>query len=123
MEVFRIAREAYSKNLQASGRSARWNIDDQFVIYTGSSRSLSSLELVVHQNAVSPAFKYKVMVISVADEDNLYTQVMQADLPKSWRGLDAYPDTQLLGGSWYQQKSSLILKVPSAIIPKEYNYL
>ncbi len=123
MEVFRITKEAYSKKLKSSGRAARWNFDDQFVIYTGSSRSLSSLELVVHQNAISPAFKYKVMVISIADEENLFTQALQADLTKSWRSMTAYPETQLIGGRWYQQKVSLVLKVPSAIIPKEYNYL
>lgn len=123
MEVFRIAKEAFSKKLSASGRSARWNHEDQFVIYTGNSRSLSSLELVVHQNAVSPAFKYKVIVISVADEEDLFTQALQSDLPKNWRSIDAYPQTQSLGSKWYQQKGSLILKVPSAIIPKEYNYL
>ncbi len=123
MEVFRISKEAFSKKLSASGRANRWNLDDQFMIYAGSSRSLSTLELIVHENAVSPAFTYKVMVISIADEDNLYEQVHQADLPKNWRSMDAYPNLQQLGSDWYQNKRSLVLKVPSAIIPKEYNYI
>ncbi|HVW98103.1 MAG TPA: RES family NAD+ phosphorylase [Mucilaginibacter sp.] len=123
MEVFRIVRDTFSKRLEASGRAGRWNFDDQFVIYTGSSRSLSSLELVVHQSSVSPAFKYKVVVISVADEEELVSQVLQSSLSKGWRSMTAYPETQMLGGRWYQQRSSLILKVPSAIVPKEYNYL
>jgi len=123
MEVFRIAKESFAKKLIASGRANRWNLDDQFIIYTGSSRSLSSLELIIHENSVSPSFKYKVMIISIADEENLFHQVLQSDLPKSWRNLIAYPDLQHIGSEWYLKNKSLILKVPSAVIPKEYNYL
>ena len=123
MEVFRIAKEAFSKELTASGRANRWNIDDQFMIYTGSSRSLSTLELIVHKNSVQPAIKYKMMIISIADEEDLYTQILQENLSKSWRSMVAYPELQHLGGEWYQKQTSLILKVPSAVIPKEYNYI
>ena len=123
MEVFRIARESLSKRVTASGRANRWNFDDQFVVYTGSSRSLSTLELIVHQNAISPAFKYKVMIISIADEENLFTHLLQTDLPKNWRGMIAYPELQQMGGNWYHNNQSLILRVPSAVIPKEYNYI
>jgi RES domain-containing protein len=123
MEVFRIVRETFSRELLASGRANRWNRDDQFIIYTGGSRSLSSLELIVHRNSISPVFKYKVMIISIADEESLYSDVLQADLPKDWRGMNSYPDLQQLGDGWYQSNKSLILKVPSAVIPKEYNFL
>ncbi|MFI5161605.1 MAG: RES family NAD+ phosphorylase [Sphingobacteriales bacterium] len=123
MEVFRIAKESFSKELTASGRANRWNIDDQYMIYTGNSRSLSTLELIVHKNAVTPAFKYKVMIISIADEERLFTHLLQTDLPRNWRSMIAYPGLQKLGGDWYQSNRSLILKVPSAIIPKEHNFI
>jgi len=123
MEVFKIAKESFSHKLIASGRAHRWNLDDQFVIYTGSSRSLSSLELIVNENSISPAFKYRVMIISIADEEGVYTQALQTNLPKAWRSLDAYPELQHKGSKWYQRKQSLVLKVPSAVIPKEYNYI
>jgi RES domain-containing protein len=123
MEVFRIARESFSKKLVASGRANRWNLDDQFMIYAGSSRSLSTLELIVHTNAVNPAFKYKMMIISIADDESLFTHLQQSDLPKSWRSMVAYPELQQLGSAWYQSNQSLVLKVPSAVIPKEYNYI
>lgn len=123
MEVFRIAKEAFSKKLTASGKANRWNFDDQFMIYTGSTRSLSSIELIVHVNAISPAFKYKVMVISIADEENLFTHLLQTNLPKEWRSMAAYPTLQQSGSEWYQNNRSLVLKVPSAVIPKEYNFI
>jgi len=123
MEVYKIAREIYADKLVASGRAHRWNLDDQFVIYTGSTRSLSTLELIVNQNSVSSAIRYKVMVISIADEDRLFTHILQKDLPKSWRSIDAYPELQQIGSDWYKNKLSLILKVPSAVMPVEYNYI
>jgi len=123
MEVYRIAREKFSKKLVAAGRTNRWNLDDEFVIYTGSSRSLSSLELIAHQNAVLPSLKYKVMIISIADEQKLFSEISINSLPVKWRGMDAYPELQQLGSDWYQSNKSLILKVPSAVIPMEYNYI
>ncbi|HEX3385577.1 MAG TPA: RES family NAD+ phosphorylase [Mucilaginibacter sp.] len=123
MEVFRIAKESFSKQLFASGSANRWNFDDQFVIYAGGSRSLSTLELIVHKGSLSPMAKYKVMVISIADDEYLYEQVQQADLPANWRSMLAYPELQKLGGNWYQTNRSLVLKVPSAVVPKEYNYV
>lgn len=123
MEVFRITKESFSKELTASGRANRWNIDDQYMIYTGSSRSLSTLELIVHRNVVSPAFKYKVMIISIADDENLFTSILQTDLSDNWRSMISYPELQKLGSEWYRSNRSLVLKVPSAVIPKEYNYI
>lgn len=45
MEAFRISSEEYSKAPSASGKSSRWNKDNEYVIYTGESRALSTLEM------------------------------------------------------------------------------
>lgn len=123
MEVFRISKELYSTKLSSSGSANRWNFDREYVIYTGSSRSLSTLELIVHSGAVKPKLPYKVMVISLADYDELYKQITLKELPKNWRDLSAYSDLQKIGSHWYSSQESLILKVPSAVIPMEYNYI
>lgn len=123
MELFRISKEAYADTLTSSGSANRWNTRGQFVLYTGSSRSLSSLELIVHKGAVTPGFQYKVMVISVADDDELFTHVRMRDLPANWRTLAAYPYLQQIGADWYNRRESLVLRIPSAVIPLEYNYL
>lgn len=123
MEVFRISREKFSHKIIASGKSNRWNLDDQFVVYSSGSRSLCSLELVVHRVSITPAHKYKVMVISIADHEELYTTILQRDLPKNWRSTAGYSDLQKLGSKWYRDNQSLVLKVPSAVIPEEYNFL
>lgn len=123
MEVFRISAEKYSSKLSSSGSANRWNEDGQFVIYTGSSRSLSSLELVVHRSSIKPKIKYKVMIIHIPDKESLFKQILIKELPSNWRSIAAYPNLQKLGSKWYKSKESLILKIPSAIIPQEYNYI
>ncbi|MBZ9729399.1 RES family NAD+ phosphorylase [Salegentibacter sp. JZCK2] len=123
MEVFRISHINYSKKLSCSGSANRWNFDGEYVIYTGSSRSLSTLELVVHRNSVQSLPNYEVMIISIADIEELYEQIPIKKLPKNWRKLEAYYKLQNIGSKWYKEQRSLVLKVPSAVIPKEYNYI
>lgn len=123
MEVFRIAKEIYSRTLMSSGSANRWNIKGQHVLYTGSSRSLSSLELIVHKGAVAPLEEYRVMVISIADDDYLFKQIQIKDLPPNWRTFAAYSKLQKIGSDWIVSQETLVLKVPSAVIPYEYNYI
>jgi RES domain-containing protein len=123
MEVFRIAQEIFASELLASGSANRWNLKGQQVIYTGSSRSLSTLELIVHQGIVVPAERYRVMVISIADDDYLQKQMHIKDLPPDWRRFSAYSRLQKLGSEWISRQESLVLKVPSAVVPYEYNFI
>ncbi|WP_291116833.1 RES family NAD+ phosphorylase [Empedobacter sp. UBA7248] len=123
MLVFNIRKARYSKSLQASGVANRWNKNDEFVIYTGSSRALSTLELVVHRSSISIDNSYKLLVIEIdCEEDEIY-EIKKPKLPKNWQSVEAYPELQEIGSAWYQDFKYLVMKVPSSIIPKEYNYL
>lgn len=122
MEVFRISSEKYAGVLTASGKSSRWNKDNQFVIYAGQSRSLATLENVVHLT-VLPALAFKVMVISLPDDESQYKRIYTKDLPVNWRGQSNYSSMQDIGSDWYVKKESLILQVPSSIVPQEFNFI
>jgi len=123
MEVFKICKEEYSGSLKSSGSANRWNLRGQNVIYAGSTRSLSNLELVVRRSSIIPVSNYKVVVISIADDDYLFKQIHINELVENWRTLAAYSSLQEIGSKWYISQGSLILKVPSAVIPYEYNYI
>ena len=123
MELFRISAEKYSGELSASGRPNRWNIRGSYVIYASASRSLATLELVVHRSSILPGIRYNVMVISVADDDRLVKQLVIKELPDEWRRLAGYSRLQEIGMKWYEEQQSLLLKVPSVLIPNEYNYV
>ncbi len=120
MKVFKICKKTYA-NLSASGIENRWNRKGQFVIYTAESRSLATLEMVTHRSGIMPQMPYQTLIIDI-DEEQI-KQVLISDLPGKWNKLDAYPDLQKIGSDWYEDKETLILKVPSAIITQEYNYV
>jgi len=123
MEVFRISADLHSRALTSSGRANRWNKYGQNVIYTGFSRSLVTLESIVHKNSIKTTAIYKVLVISVPDNEIFVKQIPISDLPANWRTLAAYSILQDIGSTWFEGKETLLLKVPSAIIPFEYIYI
>jgi RES domain-containing protein len=123
MELFRISDEKYASKLSSSGIAGRWNEDNEYVIYTASSRSLGTLEKIIRFKSINPKVRYKVMVIFVPDEPELITEIKISKLPSDWREISAYPVLKSVGSKWYTSKETLILKVPSSIITKEFNYI
>ena len=63
------------------------------------------------------------MVISLPKERDLIQQILLGDLPVNWRRMLAYSELQRLGSEWYERREALILEVPSAVVPKERNYI
>lgn len=123
MELYRITREKYASRLEASGRSNRWNKEKQHVIYASSSRSLATLELVAHRNAIMEGLVYKTVIIKVPNKNTFIVDINLATLPKDWNLMKNRILTQNMGSDWYENMQSAVLKVPSAIIKEEYNYI
>ncbi len=113
----------HAVNLSSSGNANRWNKRGQRVIYASSSRSLATLELIVHRNNVIPIVEHRVMVISMTDNNKLIKQIRINELPDNWQRLTAYSNLQDIGAKWYNSQETLVLKVPSAVILHEYNYV
>lgn len=122
MQVFRIGLAKYTYSLSASGRAARWNPNDIEMIYTAGSRSLACLENVVHRNQIGLNQSFKVMTIEIPDDLRILT-IEQKKLQADWTEFHNMPLTQKMGEDWIKDAKSPVLKVPSAIINAEYNYL
>jgi RES domain-containing protein len=122
VEVYRISLARWAGSLTASGNAARWNSKGKFVIYTASSQALACLENVVHRSGEGLNALFKVMIIQVPDELRVEA-IDNDDLPGNWFGFAAYPQCQQLGDAWLEKGTSAVLKVPSAVVPLEYNYL
>ena len=123
MEIYRIIHKDRPNTLEASGRPSRWNSAGVFVTYSASSRALACLENIVHAGEISVEM-FKTLVIYLPD--NLkQEQYYISDLPENWSepGPEGYAVCQPLGDKWATSLNSPILKVPSAIIRGEYNYL
>lgn len=122
MHIYRIALAKYAHSLIASGRIARWNPNDVFMIYTASSRSLACLENVVHRSQLGLNNLFSVMTINVPDDLKI-DKLTEKDLPGDWRIFEHQAVTQRIGAEWIAKGASPLLQVPSAIIAGEANYL
>lgn len=123
MFVYNIRKAEFSKKLIASGFSNRWNKDEEYVIYTSSSRALSMLELLVHRSGIELSSGFKLLEIKLNITDVDIEEISIKNLAKNWKGVEAYVVEQKLGSAWYQRADKLILKVPSVVIPQEFNYV
>jgi RES domain-containing protein len=63
------------------------------------------------------------MVISLPDDELFYREIKIRKLSDNWRKISGYSELQELGSNWYNKNESLILKVPSSVIPYEFNYV
>lgn len=122
MILYRICLEKFADKLVSSGRPNRWNQKGQHVIYTSGSISLCALELLAHTSGIRPAGIFKIMHIEISKPKDVL-EIETEKLPQDWHELSAYPITQQIGSAWYESDQSLLLKIPSAIIPQESNFV
>lgn len=123
MLIYRICRAEFAKTLTASGFAGRWNKEGQKVLYASATRSLAALELLANSSGLLLKVPYCVMVLDVPVDAAYYRTVDSGLLPTNWQNLSGYGRLQEIGASWYRHSESLILKVPSVLIPQECNYL
>lgn len=122
MEVYRICLEKYAAALVASGYPARWNRRGQLVIYAAGSRALACLENVVHRSGEGLTDRFKVLRITFPDALAVEEIALTA-LPADWQLPQNYARCQPLGAAWYERAGAAVLRVPSAIIAHEFNYV
>jgi RES domain-containing protein len=104
---------------EASG--GRWNSQGTRVCYASSSISLAMLEIMVHLQKESGLSSYVVIPASFSEDQ--IEKLGVKDLPSDWTTYPASTSTQEIGDEWVQAQRSLVLEVPSVIVPMEVNYL
>jgi RES domain-containing protein len=122
MNIYRITLAEYATALVAPGSEGRWNSYGNKMIYTAATRSLACLENLVHRDGEGLNELFKVMVINVPDNISV-ADLLIKDLPADWTLYKKQPYTRSIGDAWLQSFESSVLRVPSAIIQYEYNYL
>jgi len=122
--VWRIVKRKYEATAfdgeGASDYGGRWNSPGKRVIYTAGSKSLALLEQLVHLDS-SALSSY--VVIPVTFSDALLSEVDILLLPPDWKGHPAPVELRDIGDRWLDSFGSAVLRVPSAIVPDESNYM
>ena len=122
MLIFRIVYKSYSNSLQAYGIRGRWNSEGNKVIYCAESIALAFLENMIRRQGVGFNDDFKTMFIQIPDEVSI-TSVEVAELKKGWRNEGNCVQCRQLGNKWYEEGKTLLLKVPSAVLPEGFNFV
>lgn len=125
VSAWRIVKAKHaSKAFSAEGEKkygGRWNSVGVPVIYAAGSASLAMLEMLVHLQSQELLRQY-VLFEAILDE-LVITTVDLKSLPKVWRKSPAPVAVQRIGDMWVAAGGSAVLRVPSAIVPNEWDYL
>ena len=124
MRVYRISKEKYATDHSGQGAAlfgGRWNSLYKPVIYTSGSVALAALEIIAHLNDVVISEPYSIITY---DLSAITIATLSLDiLPLEWNRIKNITVCQEIGDAFLTQQDVPVLKVPSAIIPIEYNYL
>jgi RES domain-containing protein len=125
MIVYRLSRSKFKNDL--SGRGAelaggRWNSKGVALVYTSESIALCTVEIAVHMPLGIVPLDYCLVEIEIPDEFDVY-EVRIDNLPLSWNSFPHTKHTQQIGDRFIFDTDHLVLKVPSATVQGNYNYL
>jgi RES domain-containing protein len=126
LTVFRLGKHVYRDQLFSGAgglyASGRWTPRGRPVVYTSASISLAVLEYTVNyrRRGWVPA---TVMGRAIIPARVRVETVSIDKLPASWFGASPPLQLQVLGGDWLERGTTAVLKVPSAIVTEEWNYL
>ena len=125
MIVYRLAKSKYSSDL--SGRGAektggRWNSKGVAMVYTSESRALSTAEIAVHIPLGIMPKDFELISVEIPDSIKIF-ELSVNDLQKDWNSIPHSGKTQELGDKFVRDNKHVVMKVPSAVVQGDFNYL
>jgi len=125
MLVYRISGQRFANDLSGTGarlNGGRWNSVGLSLLYAASYRSLALLEILVHTTNNYVPDDLRLITIEIPDTI-LIKEILHEEISDELNRKKAQAQFQTIGDKWIKSQTSLILKVPSVIIPEEFNYL
>ena len=99
----------------------RWNSVSVRVAYASESIALACLEVLVGLQRSGVLTSYSL--VSARLDEAIVESLPAASLPAGWRNHPPSGESQAIGDRWVTERRSAVLRVPSAIIEVESNYL
>ena len=122
---WRIVRQKHASEA-FSGEGARlfegrWNSAGVRMVYCSEHVSLAALEILVHVQPVTIQDQFQAF--QVVWDAKLMTAIELANLPKGWNGYPPAAASKSIGDNWIKSDRSVVLAVPSVIVPLERTFL
>lgn len=125
MKLYRITSCKYVDDLSGYGAGlygGRWNSKGVFLLYTSQNISLAQLETLKRYELSRRFVPNNCLLVLEVPARSVLT-ITAANLRRGWRNDPAPKYLQKIGDFFFAQNHYLLLKVPSALNPLEYNYL
>lgn len=102
--------------------SGRWHRKGVPMVYAADSPALALLETMVHIEAGDLMY-FEYVAIPIRFSGKHVSTLDERDLPSDWNSWPWPASTQDLGTRWLEERQSVVLRVPSAVVPHASNYL
>jgi len=125
MIVFRLSKSKYAGDLSGKGAEksgGRWNSKGIALVYTSASRALCTTEIAVHTPLGNLPLDYRLITIEIPD-DIQQKETVASELANDWNSIPPSYSTREIGDKFVAERKYLVLKVPSVVVPGDYNYL
>jgi RES domain-containing protein len=125
MMVFRLSKTHFANDLSGSGAEqfgGRWNSKGFPMIYASENRSLCVAEIAVHMPLGFLPVDFSMISIEIPSSIKIL-EIEKRELPKNWNSIPFSVASQYFGDVFLKEKKYCIMKVPSVIVPGEFNYL
>jgi RES domain-containing protein len=125
MIVFRLSKSKFANDLSGKGAEktgGRWNSKGTSVVYTSESRALCTTEIAVHTPLGNLPLEYMLVTIEIPDDVHIIG-IPANKIPESWKSFPHPHSTQEIGDKFVQEGKSAVLKVPSAVVQGDFNYI
>ena len=120
MLLWRISNYASLEGVGGLHVSGRWHTRGRPVLYCSENPSTCLLEVIVHMEIDAEDRPKNFRLIRIDAPGGLSTAtIMPGDLSENWP--DDLVATQRLGDRWLASRRSLMLRVPSVLIPQTWN--
>ena len=123
MKVFRISKCNFIDDLAGTGAAlygGRWNSKGIYILYTAATASLALLEIIVHTSTFP---KEDFCMLEIDIPENKILELKEKQLPADWRKYPSPSVLKKIGDAFCRDREYLALKIPSVILPEEFNYL
>jgi RES domain-containing protein len=124
MKVYRIGRTKFASDISGEGArlfGGRWNHKLTPCIYTSESRALALLEYTVNINIEEIPRALSITTFEILSAG--IELITEDELPGNWKRSPAPSSTKDFGTHLLKTSTNSIFKIPSSVIPEEYNYL
>lgn len=125
MIVYRLSKGKYYRDLSGKGaeiHGGRWNSKGTALLYTSQSRALTFAEISMHIPLGIVPKDYFLITIEIPDTTDILEST-EVDIPADWRSNPHSDSTQKIGDEFATELKHLVLRVPSAVVPGDFNYL